>query len=93
MAIPEYPTSAPAQDAHADLDVQGFDIGTPELKELARLTGASGIVALHGAATQAFRLLQPGERAPIAAFCAAARPWPVPREQTLSVRLIAMDMD
>ena len=33
----------------ADLVVQGFDIGTPELKELARLTGASGIVALNRA--------------------------------------------
>jgi phosphoserine phosphatase len=96
MAIPEYPANASAQDPSADLVVQGFDIGTPELKELARLTGAGGIIALNRAATQAFRLLLPVERAPIAQFCASAGIdcGLVPREQTLErVRLIAMDMD
>ena len=70
MAIPDYPANAPAQDSSADLVVQGFDIGTPELKELARLTGAREIIALNRAATQAFRLLLPIERSPIAQFCA-----------------------
>jgi phosphoserine phosphatase len=82
--------------ARIDLVVQGIDIGTPELKELARLTGASGIVALDRAATQAFRLLLPVEHAPIAPFCAGAGfdYGLVPRDQTLErVRLIAMDMD
>jgi phosphoserine phosphatase len=90
MAIPENAATP------ADLVVQGIDIGTPELKELARLTGASGIVALHRAATQAFRLLLPIERAPIAPFCTGAGfdCGLVPREQTVErVRLVAMDMD
>jgi phosphoserine phosphatase len=80
----------------ADLVVQGFDIGTPELKELARLTGASGIVSLQRAATQAFRLELPIEPSPIVPFCSGARfdCGMVPRDQTLDrVRLVAMDMD
>jgi phosphoserine phosphatase len=92
---PNDPVATP-HAARIDLVVQGIDIGTPELKELARLTGASGIVALHGAATQAFRLLLPIERAPIAPFCAGAGfdCGLVPREQALErVRLVAMDMD
>lgn len=92
---PNDPVATP-HAARIDLVVQGIDIGTPELKELARLTGASGIVALHGAATQAFRLLLPIERAPIAPFCASAGfdCGLVPRDQTLErVRLVAMDMD
>jgi phosphoserine phosphatase len=96
MAMPEYPAIAPAPDSPADLVVQGFDIGTPELKELARLTGASGIVALNRAATPAFRLQLPIDNAPIAPFCAGAGfdCGLVPREQTLQrVRLVAMDMD
>jgi phosphoserine phosphatase len=96
MASPEYPATAPVQDSPGDIVVQGVDIGTPELKELARLTGASGIVALNRAATQAFRLLLPLERAPIAPFCVGAGfdCGLVPREQTLErVRLVAMDMD
>ena len=83
-------------DGPADLVVQGIDIGTPELKELARLTGASGIVALDRAATQAFRLLLPVERAAITPFCAGAGfdCGLVPRDQALErVRLVAMDMD
>jgi phosphoserine phosphatase len=96
MPIPEYPAAAPARGSPADLVVQGFDIGTPELKELARLTGASGIVALTRAATQAFRLELPIGDAPMAPFCAAAGfdCGLVPRGQTLErVRLVAMDMD
>jgi phosphoserine phosphatase len=92
---PNDPVAAP-QAARIDLVVQGIDIGTPELKELARLTGASGIVALHAAATQAFRLLLPVEHAPIAAFCSGAGfdYGLVPRDQTLErVRVAAMDMD
>ncbi len=80
----------------ADLVVQAPEIATPQLKELAELTGASGIEALRGAATQAFRLLLPMERAPVAAYCAAARLdfGFVARDQALSrVCLVAMDMD
>jgi phosphoserine phosphatase len=96
MAVPDDPAATPAQNSPADLVVQGLDIGTPELKELARLTGASGIVALHRATTQAFRLQSPLEAAPIAPFCAGAGfdCGLVPHEQTLErVRLVAMDMD
>jgi len=96
MASPEPAATTPVQSSQADLVVQGSDIGTPELKELARLTGASGIVALQRAATQAFRLLLPLEHSPIVPFCAGARfdCGLVPREQTLErVRLVAMDMD
>ena len=86
----------PSMDAPADLVVQAPDIATPQLKELAKLTGASGIEALQGATTQAFRLLLPSERASVAAYCAEAQLdfGFVPRDQTLSrVRLVAMDMD
>lgn len=96
MASPDYPVTAPAQGPPADLVVQGFDIGTPELKELARLTGASGILALNRAATQAFRLELPVDARPITAFCAGAGfdCGLVPREQVLErVRLVAIDMD
>ena len=96
MAVSGYPAVTPAQNPPADLIVQGLDIGTPELKELARLTGASGIVALHRATTQAFRLQSPIEAAPIAPFCFGAGfdCGLVPHEQTLErVRLVAMDMD
>ena len=96
VALSESPADVLAREIPADLVVQAADIGTPELKELARLTGAQGIVALHGAATQAFRLLLPIERAPIAAFCTSAGLdfGLVPRDQHLErVRLVAMDMD
>jgi phosphoserine phosphatase len=96
MPNPQQAATMSTPTALADLVVQGFDIGTPELKELARLTGASGIVALQLAATQAFRLLLPIELAPIVPFCAGARLdcGLVPRAQTLErVRLVAMDMD
>ncbi len=92
---PNDPVAAP-HAARIDLVVQGIDIGTPELKELARLTGASGIVALHAASTQAFRLVAPVEFAAIEPFCnGAGFDWGlVPRGQQLErVRLAAMDMD
>jgi hypothetical protein len=59
-------------DTPVDLVVQGIDVGTPELKELAKLTGAAGIVALDRAATQAFRLLLPTECAASTPFCEGA---------------------
>jgi phosphoserine phosphatase len=99
MASPPVQSDDPVAAPHAaafDLVVQGLDIGTPELKELARLTGAGGIVALDRAATQAFRLLRPVEYAPIAPFCAGAGfdYGLVPSDQALErVRLVAMDMD
>jgi phosphoserine phosphatase len=83
-------------DAPADLVVQAPEIATPQLKELAKLTGASRIEALQGAATQAFRLLLPTELTGVAAYCAAAQFdfGLVPRDQTLArACLVAMDMD
>jgi phosphoserine phosphatase len=85
-----------ASDAPADLVVQSPEIATQQLKELAKLTGALGIEAVQNAATQAFRLLSPIERAPVAAYCATAQLdfGFVPRDQTMArVRLVAMDMD
>jgi len=89
----------PVAATHAvrsDLVVQGEDIATPDLKELARLTGAERIVALARAATQAFRLVQPDKHEPIAAFCARVGldHGLVPADRRLDrVRLVAMDMD
>jgi phosphoserine phosphatase len=96
MAMPENPATTRPPSAPVDLVVQAPEIGTPELKELARLTGAAAIVALPGGATQAFRLVQPVERDPVAAFCAGADFdfGFVPRDQRLDrARLVAMDMD
>jgi phosphoserine phosphatase len=96
MLTPSDPTAHVPNRDPVDLVVQGFDLGTPELKELARLTGASAIVALDRAATQAFRLVQPVAHATIAPFCAAAGfdCGLVPRDQRLDrARLVAMDMD
>jgi phosphoserine phosphatase len=80
----------------ADLVVQAREIGTPELKALARLSGAARIEALPGGEAQAFRL--PGAANPneVAFFCASAKFdfGFVPPEQRLDrVRLVAMDMD
>jgi phosphoserine phosphatase len=98
------PTPTPTPDdpavaslpAGCDLVVQADDVATPDLKELARLTGAEGIVALDRAATQAFRLLRPATHEPIAPFCARVGldHGLVPADQRLErVRLVAMDMD
>jgi len=89
------PVAAP-HAARSDLVVQGEDIATPDLKELARLTGAGSIVALDRTATQAFRLVQPANHEPIAAFCVSVGLdyGLVPTDQQLDrVRLVAMDMD
>jgi len=80
----------------ADLVIQAPDIGTPELKRLARLTGATAIEALPGGETQAFRLVRPSSSNGVAEFCndAGYDFGLVPRNQRLSrVRLVAMDMD
>jgi len=82
--------------APTDLVIQAPEIGTPDLKRLARLTGATAIEALAGAETQAFRLVQPASTDGVAGFCAEAGYdfGFVPRDQRLSrVRLVAMDMD
>ena len=80
----------------SDLVVQAPDIGTPELKHLARITAAAGIEALPGPNTQAFRLLEPASLDGVAAFCAQASYdcGVIPRSQRLDrVRLLAVDMD
>jgi phosphoserine phosphatase len=79
-----------------DLVVQAPEIGTPELKELAKLAGARSIVALPGGEAQAFRLTEAGNPEEVTRYCARAGFdfGFVPREQRLDrVRLVAMDMD
>jgi len=79
-----------------DLVVQAPEIGTPELKELAKLAGARSIVALPGGEAQAFRLAGAGNADEVARNCARAGFdfGFIPLEQRLSrVRLVAMDMD
>lgn len=78
------------------LVVQGAEIGTPALKALARVAGATRIDVLSRGSDQAFALEPAGNAAALVAYCAEARldcaivqPW-----QTLDrVRLVAMDMD
>ena len=80
----------------ADLIVQAPDIDTPALKTLARIAGATEIVALTGAETQAFRLSGDARRDAVAAFCLEAGLdfAFVPRDRRLDrVRLVAFDMD
>ena len=82
--------------AAGDLVVQAPEIGTPELKELAKLAGAGSIVALPSGETQAFRLTGAGNPDEVARYCARAGLdfGFVPHEQRLDrVRLVAMDMD
>jgi phosphoserine phosphatase len=96
MSVPEKPAKTQPQIAAADLVVQAPEIGTPDLKELARLAGATAIEAIPGGATRAFRLVQPVKRDSVADFCARASFdfGFVPRDQRLGrVRLVAMDMD
>ena len=86
------PIAGPA----ADLVVQAPEIGTPELKALARLTGAAAIEAVPGGEAQAFRLRGAANAGEVAAFCAKTGFdfGFVPPEQRLDrVRLVAMDMD
>jgi len=87
---------AATDGAAADLVVQAPEIGTPELKTLARLSGAARIEALPGSEAQAFRLPGAANAEEVAAFCANAKLdfGFVPPEQRLDrVRLVAMDMD
>ena len=80
----------------ADLVVQAPEIGTPELKALARVCGAASINALPGGEAQAFRLPRAGNPAEVAAFCARAGfdfGFVPPGQRLDRVRLIAMDMD
>ncbi|HSS69980.1 MAG TPA: phosphoserine phosphatase SerB [Casimicrobiaceae bacterium] len=87
--------SRSAPDA-GDLVVQAPEIGTPELKELAKLAGARSIVALPGGGAQAFRLAEAGNADEVARYCARAGFdfGFVPLDQRLDrVPLVAMDMD
>lgn len=76
-----------------DLVIQGFEIETPDLKELAKLAGASGIEQID---STAFRLRGAHERAGIAERCEALRLDHafVPADRRLAdYRLLVMDMD
>jgi phosphoserine phosphatase len=78
------------------LIIQAPDIETPALKTLAKLAGATGIVALSGAETQAFRLEGAQRRDAVAAFCLESGFdfAFVPRDRRFErVRLVAFDMD
>jgi phosphoserine phosphatase len=80
----------------ADLVVQAPDIDTPALKTLAKLSGATEIVALSRAETQAFRLASPQRHDAVAAFCLEAGLdfAFVPGDRRLErVCLVAFDMD
>jgi phosphoserine phosphatase len=80
----------------SDLVVQAPEVGTPQLKELAKLSGAREIVAIPGGEAQAFRLVGAENAGKVAGYCARAGFdfGFVPREQRLErVRLAAMDMD
>jgi phosphoserine phosphatase len=89
--------SASASDSLIfSLVIQGPEVPTPALKELARRTGASRIVGVPGGGTQAFRLEGASKWASTAAFCAEEHLdfAFVPAGQRLDrVRLVAMDMD
>ena len=82
--------------AAADLVVQAPEIGTPELKALAHLSGAARIDALPAGEAQAFRLPGAANAAEVAAFCATAKfdfGFVSPEQRLDRVRLVAMDMD
>jgi phosphoserine phosphatase len=78
-----------------NLIVQGHDIPTPSLKQLAKLTGAAAIEAVSPTAFR-LRAADPGQRADVAAFCDDNRfdcGW-VPAERRISdFGLLVMDMD
>jgi phosphoserine phosphatase len=85
-----------AASAASNLVVQAPEIGTPQLKELAKLAGAREIVAIPGGETQAFRLVDAANAVEVARYCAQAGFdfGFVPREQRIErVQLVAMDMD
>jgi len=77
------------------LIVQGTDIPTPDLKQLAKLTGASAVEAVN---PTAFRLVRadPGQCEAVAAFCEASQldcGW-VPADRRIEhFGLLVMDMD
>jgi phosphoserine phosphatase len=78
------------------LVIQAPEVSTLALKELARRTGASRVVALPGGETQAFRLEGAGKWASTSAFCAEEHLdfAFVPAGQRLErVGLVSMDMD
>ena len=80
----------------ADLVVLAPDIDTPALKTLAKLAGATGVVALTRGEAQAFRLEGAKRRDAVAAFCLEAGLdfAFVPQDRRLErVRLVAFDMD
>ncbi len=84
------------REAAAHLVIQAPDIGTPQIKHLARLAQADTVSALNAAQTQAFRLSPARNREGVAEFCAEAGLdfGFVPADQRLGrVRLLAMDMD
>jgi phosphoserine phosphatase len=86
----------PSGKSAGDLVVQAPDIGTPQLKELAKLAGTREIAAIPGAETQAFRLVSAARSDEVSRYCAQAGFdfGFVPRDQRLDrVRLVAMDMD
>jgi len=88
--------SLPPGQEPLDLVLQAPEIGTPELKHLARLSGATGIQALPRINHQAFRLTSAARSDAVAPFCAGAGIdyGFVPSQQRLDrVRLVAMDMD
>src|SRR5262245_52367935 len=75
------------------LVIQGSDVETTALKELAKLSGASGIEQIR---PQAFRLRNAGAAEGIAALCDAQRLDHafVPEDRRFSAhRLLVMDMD
>ncbi|MFP5410056.1 MAG: phosphoserine phosphatase SerB [Gammaproteobacteria bacterium] len=78
-----------------NLIVQGPDVPTPDLKQLAKLTGATAIEAVTPAA---FRLVgaDPGQRDAVAAYCEANRfdhGWVPAGRRITDFGLLVMDMD
>lgn len=78
-----------------NLIVQGYDIPTPTLKALAKLTAASAIEAVS---PSAYRLVAPidGQRAEVAAFCEANaldHGWVPAHRRIEDFGLLVMDMD
>ena len=76
-----------------NLVIQGADVATPDLKQIARLTGATSIEAIT---PQAFRLRDAQRHAGIEALCVPARLDYafVPEQRALQdFRLCVMDMD
>jgi phosphoserine phosphatase len=83
----------PSAEPSLKLIVQGLDVATRDLKEIAKLAGASGIERIGD---EAFRLLDARPAAGIAPYCEAARLDHafVPESARLDdFGLVAMDMD